>query len=110
MVRLVEQALLGLRLLLLLLLLLLCLMLLQGQQLLLLLLLSCQQLLQGYQLLLLLSEGNQLLGVAHSEGAAQQTCQGRLLGAGGQVRGAHPWAAQAPQPCLKLLHLFMKRR
>ena len=113
MVRLVEQALLGLRLLLLLLLLylmLLCLMLLQGQQLLLLLLLSCQQLLQGYQLLLLLSEGNQLLGVAHSEGAAQQTCQGRLLRAGGQVGGAHSWAAQAPQPRLNLLHLFTRRR
>ena len=105
-VRLVEQALLGLRLLLLLL----CLVLLQGQQLLLLLLLGCKQLLQGYQLLLLLSEGNQLLGVAHSEGAAQQTCQGRLLGAGGEVGGAHSWAAQAPQPRLKLLHLFTRRR
>ena len=81
MVRLVEQALLGLGLLLLLL----DLVLLQGQELLLLLLLGCQQLLQGYQLLLLLSEGNQLLGVAHREGAAQQTCQGWLLGAGGQV-------------------------
>ena len=113
MVRLVEQALLGLRLLLLLLLLylmLLCLMLLQGQELLLLLLLGCQQLLQGYQLLLLLSEGNQLLGVAHSEGAAQQTCQRRLLRAGGQVGGAHSWAAQAPQPRLNLLHLFTRRR
>ena len=112
MVGLVEQALLGLRLLLLLLLLylmLLCLMLLQGQELLLLLLLGCQQLLQGYQLLLLLSEGNQLLGVAHSEGAAQQTCQGRLLRAGGQVGGAH-WAAQAPQPRLNLLHLFMSKQ
>ena len=105
MVRLVEQALLGLRLLLLLL----CLVLLQGQQLLLLLLLGCKQLLQGYQLLLLLSEGNQLLGVAHSEGAAQQTCQGRLLRAGGQVGGAHSWAAQAPQPRLNLLHLFMSK-
>ena len=107
MVRLVEQALLGLRLLLLLLLL--CLML-QGQKLLLLLLLGCQQLLQGYQLLLLLSEGNQLLGVAHSEGASQQTCKGWLLGAGCQVGGVYSWAAQAPQPCLKLLHLFRRRR
>ena len=86
-VRLVKKTLLRLRLLLLLLLLL-NLVLLEGQQLLLLLLLSCQQLLQRYQLLLLLGEGNQLLGVAHSQGAAQETCQGGLLGAGGQVGGA----------------------
>ena len=85
-VRLVKKTLLRLRLLLLLLLL--NLVLLEGQQLLLLLLLSCQQLLQRYQLLLLLGEGNQLLGVAHSQGAAQETCQGGLLGAGGQVGGA----------------------
>jgi len=86
-VRLVKKTLLRLRLLLLLLLLL-NLVLLEGQQLLLLLLLSCQQLLQRYQLLLLLGESNQLLGVAHSQGAAQETCQGGLLGAGGQVGGA----------------------
>ena len=85
-VRLVKKTLLRLRLLLLLLLL--NLVLLEGQQLLLLLLLSCQQLLQRYQLLLLLGESNQLLGVAHSQGAAQETCQGGLLGAGGQVGGA----------------------
>ena len=112
MVRLVEQALLGLGLLLLLLLLylmLLCLMLLQGQELLLLLLLGCQQLLQGYQLLLLLSEGNQLLWAPHSERAAQETCKGWLLRTGGQVGWAHCWAGQTPQPCLKLLHLFRKR-
>ena len=101
-VRLVEETLLRLRLLLLLLL---NLVLLEGQQLLLLLLLSCQQLLQRYQLLLLLGEGNQLLGVAHSQGAAQETCQGGLLGAGGQVGGAYAWAAQTPKTCLDLLHL-----
>ena len=108
MVRLVKKTLLRLRLLLLLLLL--NLVLLEGQQLLLLLLLSCQQLLQRYQLLLLLGEGNQLLGVAHSQGAAQETCQGWLLRAGGQVGWTHSWAAQAPQPRLKLLHLFRRRR
>ena len=70
-----------------------------------LLLLSYQQLLQRYQLLLLLGEGNQLLGVAHSQGAAQETCQGGLLGAGGQVGGAYAWAAQTPKSCLDLLHL-----
>ena len=79
--------------------------LLEGQQLLLLLLLSCQQLLQRYQLLLLLGEGNQLLGVAHSQGAAQETCQGGLLGAGGQVGGVYAWAVQTPESCLDLLHL-----
>ena len=108
MVRLVEETLLRLRLLLLLLLL--NLVLLEGQQLLLLLLLSCQQLLQRYQLLLLLGEGNQLLGVAHSQGAAQETCQGGLLGAGGQVGGAYAWAAQTPKTCLDLLHLWKKIR
>ena len=100
-VRLVKKTLLRLRLLLLLL----NLVLLEGQQLLLLLLLSCQQLLQRYQLLLLLGESNQLLGVAHSQGAAQETCQGGLLGAGGQVGGAYAWAAQTPKSCLDLLHL-----
>merc|ERR1711962_65985 len=103
-VRLVKKTLLRL---LLLLLLLLNLVLLEGQQLLLLLLLSCQQLLQRYQLLLLLCEGNQLLGVAHSQGAAQETCHGRLLGAGGQVGGAYAWAAQTPESCLDLLHLSL---